>query len=353
MFKSKTVFIVGAGASCEANLPSGEELKDKIAKLLDIRFQDGFRQNGGDHQITAALQEHVRSLDGRQGDINPYLHKARTIRDALPLAISIDNFLEAHQGDVEIELCGKLAIVRSILAAESTSELRCMEVGREHFNKLKLRHSWYTGFFQMLTENVRKSEVEKLFDNVTIITFNYDRCIERFLVQALAEYYVLDFGEATKIAGQLTIIHPYGKVGNLPRQGGDNTVPFGSTAVQLLEISKQIRTFAEGESDKELMDAIHNSISTAETLVFLGFAFHPANMELLTPKAPTKVRRVFATTFGLSDADKRNITHDIWRMLGVWEQGNPLRPELASLKCGDFFQQYFRSISADNHHPAL
>ncbi len=35
-----TVYVVGAGASKEANLPTGSELKDQIAKLLDFQFAD-------------------------------------------------------------------------------------------------------------------------------------------------------------------------------------------------------------------------------------------------------------------------------------------------------------------------
>jgi len=41
MFKSKTLFVVGAGASQEAGLPTGTELKSIIAEKLDITFDHG------------------------------------------------------------------------------------------------------------------------------------------------------------------------------------------------------------------------------------------------------------------------------------------------------------------------
>jgi hypothetical protein len=115
-----TVFVIGAGASKEANLPTGYELKSKISKLLDIRFSHGYQQTSGDYVITDALRRLVLNSDGRSGDINPYLHEAWHIRDALPQAISIDNFIDAHRDNDKIALCGKLAIVRSILDAEKT-----------------------------------------------------------------------------------------------------------------------------------------------------------------------------------------------------------------------------------------
>jgi len=37
MVSKKTTYVIGAGASKEANLPEGSELKDKIARLLDIK----------------------------------------------------------------------------------------------------------------------------------------------------------------------------------------------------------------------------------------------------------------------------------------------------------------------------
>lgn len=49
---SKTVFVIGAGASKEANLPTGEELKSSISSFLDIRFEYN-TQIKGDYLITA------------------------------------------------------------------------------------------------------------------------------------------------------------------------------------------------------------------------------------------------------------------------------------------------------------
>jgi len=58
--KKNTVFIVGAGASKEVNIPTGYELKDVISQLLDIKYDTVDRQISGDHTIAYALQEHVK-----------------------------------------------------------------------------------------------------------------------------------------------------------------------------------------------------------------------------------------------------------------------------------------------------
>lgn len=116
----KTVFIIGAGASKEVNLPTGYELKQTISKLLDIRFEH-WNQISGDRLIRNAFELITQQSDGREGDINPYLKESWHIRDALPLAISIDNFIDSQRDNEQIALCGKLGICRAILEAEKTA----------------------------------------------------------------------------------------------------------------------------------------------------------------------------------------------------------------------------------------
>lgn len=50
-----TVFVIGAGASKEANLPTGYELKNIISDLLDMRF-DWDKQTSGDNLIKEAIE---------------------------------------------------------------------------------------------------------------------------------------------------------------------------------------------------------------------------------------------------------------------------------------------------------
>ena len=40
MFKRRTLFIVGAGASAEVHLPAGAKLARTIGERLDVRFSD-------------------------------------------------------------------------------------------------------------------------------------------------------------------------------------------------------------------------------------------------------------------------------------------------------------------------
>src|SRR5258707_10670754 len=92
MFKSKTLFIVGAGASQEADLPTGVQLRDTIAKKLDLTFNPA-SPSKGDPDIASELRNYAQRTNT---DASTYFREAGKIRDAMPQAISIDNFLDAH-----------------------------------------------------------------------------------------------------------------------------------------------------------------------------------------------------------------------------------------------------------------
>ena len=116
----KTLFVVGAGASNEAKLLIGSKLTESIASALNFRF-DRRDVVSGDDLIFQVIVKEANDLSNR--NINDYVQASHRIRDAMPQAISIDNFIDQHSEDKQIELCGKLAIVREIFRAEHGSYL--------------------------------------------------------------------------------------------------------------------------------------------------------------------------------------------------------------------------------------
>ena len=358
MFRSKTTFIVGAGASCEAQLPSGERLKELIGRAIDIRFEDFGRQHTGDPLIVHALRQKVQATTR---DINPYLHKAWQIRDIVPhAALSIDNYLDAHQGDEELELGGKLGIAKCILDAEHSSLLRRTEQHRDNFSLPGLRDTWYVQFLKLLTENVRAADLDTIFDNIAFVIFNYDRCIEHFLVQGIQEYYNITRARAVALVKRIPIFHPYGTVGSLPWME-DNDKPqaeFGDNErMDLLSIAGNIKTFSERMDDEEALNALRTHIAEAETLVFLGFAFHRQNLALIKPSEPAFTKRIFATVMGVSESDQDHIKSDLVETLQIEPEdaGELLamyRPDGTDAEvvfyngnCNDLFRNYWRSLS--------
>ena len=90
MSTPKKVFIIGAGASAEAGLPTGKELKIIISKLLKFRTKD-LRHISGDATIRTAL---ISLGDGEHN--NNYFAGAKIIENGLLLPRSIDYLIHSQ-----------------------------------------------------------------------------------------------------------------------------------------------------------------------------------------------------------------------------------------------------------------
>lgn len=349
MFKAKTVFVLGAGASAEVGLPVGEELKGIIAAKLDIRSDPNQGVNFGDERIKEAFWERDRLRGVVQNDINPYIHAAWRLRDALPLAISIDNLLDAHRDDELAKVCGKLGIVSSILEAERKSNLSFPAGERQRLVSGLAQGTWFARFLKLLTEGTDKNNVDSIFDNISIVSFNYDRCLEHYLHEVLQIYYALESNAITKIMARLKIFHPYGSVGKLPWQEQDQTlqVPYGAERYNLLELSKQIKTYNESVDENAEIEQIAHKIHEANIIVFLGFAFHEQNLNMLDPKANSMPKRVYATTSGISDSNCTIIMSAIGDLLKSNQHMMPAASDFRKkFKCVDLLNEYSRSLTS-------
>ena len=249
MLPSKTVFVIGAGASQEVDLPVGSQLKRIISDKLNIQRDDGGQiMRSGDSVIVNVL--HKRFYVESDAP-NRYLNACWSIRDGVVLSSSIDDFIDVHQDDQDIAAVGKLAIARSILEAERSSKLFYKRKNiKDTINFDAVRNTWYTGFYQLISQGVPRANLESLFENVTLISFNYDRCIEHFLVHAVAANYHVDIGVARHLVEKLTIFHPYGSVG--PYFGPpDQAVEFGFNGLPDFDkVIKNLKTYTEKERKK-------------------------------------------------------------------------------------------------------
>jgi len=223
-----TVFIIGAGTSTEVGLPTGEGLKDEIIKLLDYRTKrNRLDPNYGDPVIESAFQ--IATRYNNEIDRNKCLYATKCIKESMPGAISIDNYIHDHRNDIHTTLCGKLAIVRSILNAERESPLfseNWRTDSRTFFERLS--ETWFVSFFKLFTENCIRDDLDERFNSTSFVIFNYDRCVEQFLYNALRIYYRLPEADAVNLISNMKIFHPYGSVGTLPGFSGNDTIGFGS-----------------------------------------------------------------------------------------------------------------------------
>jgi hypothetical protein len=202
----------------------------------------------------------------------------------------------------------------------------------------EVRNTWYTKLFSLIASGVGVSNCMHLFSNVSVVSFNYDRSLEYFLLHAIRTYYGCTLEEAADTLRTLPILHPYGLVGELnglTREHGG--VPYGDTGCSRIDL---LRTYTEQIEDEKLLSDIKTAVAESERIIFLGFGFHEQNIKLLSVDTKDKFRNVFGTAIGISHADQTIICSKLERNGIV--RGNIY---LRDLSCSDLFDEYSRTFS--------
>jgi hypothetical protein len=263
----------------------------------------------------------------------------------MPLSVSIDTYMDDHRTDPRIELCGRLAIVKSILEAEHNSKHEFFtdmpqgQLFRVDFNKLA--PTWFARFFKIL--RVPKETLSEVFENVSIVNFNYDRSVEFFLTEALRTYYKLSEEDAQHLLLKLRIVHPYGTVG--PWHEGTDHLPFGEVvdSLRLLHLAPRIRTYTE--SSKHSEDA-RRIVREAQRMIFLGFGYIAENNRLLGPDDVRSTQKIYGTAYSISESDQAVIRWHLGRFLASANPGPAGQPPimLFSGKCAGLFDEHLFGI---------
>lgn len=149
------------------------------------------------------------------------------------------------------------------------------------------------------------------FDNVAVVTFNYDLLLEYHLDTLVANW----SSDESRQPSLPSILHVYGQLdrdaiwdANEMRMMANRTPEVARASVDALRIA------GGRDSDDDIDNRIRATIERAEQLVFLGFAFDPINFAKLGfhPEKKTPLRdrlydnqcEVFTTAFGLPKRTK-------------------------------------------------
>lgn len=301
----ETALVLGAGASKAFDLPLGSELRDQIARDLDIKFKDWGRDlSSGSYEIVEALKVLNRSPEGRMGDINPHRTAAVEIAEAMPLSSSIDEYIERHRGDEKKAVCAKLAIAKLILDAERKSSIFIEQNTTRNRPLARASESWLAHFLRDATRGYNKDELSEAFVNLTVVNFNYDRCFQHFTYNWLQDVYRLPEADAANIVRDIIIYHPYGRIAPLEWEDPSAGVGFGRgiETYKLLNMAQRIRTYSEVFEPDSGLYQTRDRLRNVDAVLFLGFGFHKQNMEILSVEG--SVREIslncFATRSGIS-----------------------------------------------------
>jgi hypothetical protein len=314
MITKRTVLILGAGASHHLGYPLAGEL---IAEICQRVKED------------ATLNSRMPVNPSCPRHLEP-LYPGVTVGDAMQFArhlgrgvySSIDEFLEKNPDYIDL---GKLLIVRCLKQYEDVEEL---------FPAKK------SGWYHYLASSLLTDDPNEI-PNVplTIISFNYDRSLEAYLHEVVANRYRMSRAEAWKIVKRLKIIHPHGVLGAYPE------IPYKKTEIEgsalLAKLASGIRVIHELGDAKPTafcspqFRAANQALRNAERIFFLGFGFHEANLRRFGFFSADSLLSVFvrSTCCGLETREKASLV----RRLGAFGFGE----DVLRLKsdCNNFFRK--------------
>jgi hypothetical protein len=343
MIKVPTVLVLGAGASVPFGFPSGQRLVDIIAYYLrntgcittNRTFYPGMMETSFEEYIN----EIVKILK-----IKFQEEKIISFAEHLIGEESIDAFLE-HQTDEFLQI-GKAAIAATLLPFETKDALdfsfmikRLESSSPDPFKSEKrnvIENNWYQVLWQALNASFEKFQDNKIH----IITFNYDRSLEQYLYTQLKRRYPdkNDKEYASKIC---PIVHIHGSLGPLPWQldsdeSKQKAVPYeammkkshGPETAHIIKDQKskwldiareKITVIHESQEDTdELKQAREWILHSCKRLYFLGFGYHPTNIERLKIKSNCNVNmEVRGTAYHLS-ITRRQYMQELFSNIGLW-----------------------------------
>ena len=137
---------------------------------------------------------------------------------------------------------------------------------------------------------------------LSVITFNYDRSLERFFLTLLESDYNLSPTDAEREFAKVRIEHVYGKLGTLAE------VPYGDTSHA--DSAGRGITLTRATVDEQIRKRIQPLLDSSKYINFIGFGFDEDNLGLFGIDS-FKEKRVWATSLGLSVHDRNRAARQV------------------------------------------
>ncbi len=311
MIKKNTVLVLGAGASHPFGFPIGKELVKIIIQDLDPGYP--LHQVLTDHGfLKRAISNFRKALLGAQ-------------------PASIDAFLE-HR--LDFEKIGKEAIAGSLLPFERWSR----------FDKLLSNgdNNWYRYLFSRLNTSFETFGN----NNLSVITFNYDRSFEHYLFTVLKNTYKKTDEECAEKMKSIPIVHLHGSLGKLDWQDSPLSLvryeawtDSENRGLAVKRGGENIIIVHEANKKTDEFKKAHELLSQADCVYFLGFGFNKDNVERLKIKQLLPQVQTRGTALGLPLQERQYIQSLQMGGNQRWDAERALTKGVFDLNCYGFLEK--------------
>lgn len=246
MLDVRTVIVLGAGASAPYEFPTGFELS--VLMLNSLRPGEATYNNLRD--MAGMAQEDII------GFRDAFHHSGKN---------SVDAFLEHRTDLIPI---GKFATAHILIGKENPAKL------------FQYGNSWLREIYNRMNSTFDTFARNQL----SFVTFNYDRTVEHFFFSALLNTYNRPADEVKAALESLPVVHLHGRLGSLPWQEGLSRPFEPSITPESLRIAADnIKIIHEDTTDGRDKDfaLAKKLLVEADQILLLGFGYNSTNVERL------------------------------------------------------------------------
>ena len=285
MINQKVTLVLGAGASYPYGFPLGNVL---MKQIIDQAIEPDHHKIG-DKTLPSLLEPFGFSIDY-------VLEFGHQLKGAMQP--SVDAFLFDRPEFIDI---GKLAIAVNLIRHEAMRSLQ--EIGSSNESD-----SGKTKWYDYLLNYFLGTREEFKSNNLSIITFNYDRSFEYFFYCTLKPRFNLTEKEAADYVKSIPIVHVYGQLGKplfFNPAGRDYTTDVDEN--NLRKSADEISLIYEKGNDDKFTENLYNAhqiLGETKLLIFLGFGFHKTNLERLRLQEIYSGDRIVCTTYGRKPGER-------------------------------------------------
>jgi len=264
MITKKTVLVLGAGASAHVGFPLASKLRHEVIRVTNRGSSTPLLKMG------FSAEEMVQF--------------SRDLRDAS--GASVDAFLE-RRDNPRYTAIGKAAMAGCLIGCENPKNVSAIELEVQNLYRPLLA--------------AMDCSFEDIKDNqLSVITFNYDRSLEHFLFIAFKSLHGRTPDECLEALSTIPIIHVHGQLGKYPAE----EYTMDPSRRDLESCANQIKIPQDLSSYGSDVDDI---LTAADRICFIGFGYYRLNLERLKLHEIIDCRKQPAVQMHFGPAEQ-----DIW-----------------------------------------
>jgi hypothetical protein len=314
---NETLLIIGAGAHVPYGMPTGSNLNDQILQLFSSVQLPQEKEDIDEDKLNRLLQMNIGSENEDPTTLLSFLVKEALAREGIVLSVndvrnymsdfldkfnssgatSIDYFMQMRSEGIRLNLkgLGEKEVKKSLAIHEKIGKvLICFFILRSQHNSRLIggRDSHMADWFSDIVNKfaIDRRDFLKFWSEKfpKVITFNYDILLERHILNSLTSFDYATNEKAVEIINNMDILHVYGKVGEF-----DWRDDYSITIEKFFSYVDNVKVIERNQNPQEFIKKASALYTSTKSILFFGFGFDEANLELLALSFKGKINEPF------------------------------------------------------------